>query len=344
VTQWRDAVVARSPFPVERTFLIGYALGHNGYILTPEDWLRGGFEPTINSWGPLEGEYLGERIVEVMALAATDTREDAAAGGADRVVPPSFTDTGVPDPDPAPRAGEVPASVPTEVWMRRGMHPATGQPSATIERVTGVARFVWIGEDPLSGTPRAAPRARGGRPPFEPVRRRSGRAVEDLDLLLVWTPIPLLQTGDPRTHYWALEWQAVGVEQGALEDRAGLPLGRYRFHVEGTGYSVDSAPFEVTRGAIDVRASLDGAAIAIDARYQPREGWRLLDLEGPADRDVPVLAGPLEVVIEQEGGGSEMVSVALTGPGLARVTPSGSGRVTRVVVRDRFGNEGAASL
>jgi neutral ceramidase len=343
VTQWRDAVVARSPFPVERTFLIGYALGHNGYILTPEDWLRGGFEPTINSWGPLEGEYLGERIVELMALAATDAREDAAAGGADRVVPPSFTDTGVPDPDPAPRAGEIPASVPTEVWMRRGVHPASGQPSATIERVTGVARFVWIGEDPLSGTPRVRlEREVGGS--FEPVRRRSGREVEDLDFLVVWTPVPLLQTGDPRTHYWALEWQAVGVEHGALEDRAGLPLGRYRFHVEGAGYTIDSAPFEITRGSIDVRASLEGAAIAIDARYQPREGWRLLDLEGPADRDVPVLAGPLEVVIEQEGGGSETVSAALTGPGLARVTPSGSGRVTRVVVRDRFGNEGVTSL
>ena len=227
--------------------------------------------------------------------------------------------------------------------MRRGVHPASGQPASTIERVTGVARFVWIGAAPLSGTPRARlEREVGGT--FEPVRRRSGREVEDLDLLLVWTPVPLLQTGDPRTHYWALEWQAVGVEQGALEERAGLPLGRYRFHVEGTGYAIDSAPFEVTRGPIDVRASLDGAAIAIDARYQPREGWRLLDLEGPADRDVPVLAGPLDVVIEQEGGGSETVSAALTGPGLARVSPSGSGRVTRVIVRDRFGNEGTASL
>lgn len=343
VTQWRDEVVLRSPFPVERTFVIGFALGHNGYILTPEDWLQGGFEPTINSWGPLEGEYLGERIVELMRLAATDMREDAASGGADRVVAPTFTDTGVPDPDRAPRAGEVPASVPMEVWMRRGAHPATGQPSPRIERVTGIARFVWIGEDPLSGTPRVRlEREVDGA--FQPVRRRSGREVEDRDLLLVWTPLPLLNTGEPRTHYWALEWQAVGFEHGPLEDRAGLPLGRYRFHVEGTGYTVDSAPFEVTAGPIDARASLDGATVAIEARYQPREGWRLLDLEGPADRDVPVLAGPLEVVLEREGGATETLSAPLTGPGLARVTPGAGARVTRVTVRDRFGNEGAASL
>jgi neutral ceramidase len=345
VTLWRDSVVARSPFPVERTFVIGYALGHNGYILTPEDWLRGGFEPTINSWGPLEGEYLGERIVELMALAATDAREDAAAGGADRVVAPTFEDRGVPaSPDPAPRAGEVPTTVPADVWMRRGVHPATGQPEPRIARVTGVARFVWIGEDPMAGTPRIRLEHEVGGT-FEPVRRRSGRVVEDLDLLMVWTPQPLLYTeGEPRTHYWTVEWQAVGFQHGELAERAGLPLGRYRFHVEGTGYAIDSASFEVVAGPIDVRASAMGPDLVLDARYQPREGWRLLDLEGAADRDVPVLAGPLEVTIEQEGGGSETVTAPLVGPGAARVTPSGSGRVTRVVVRDRFGNEGAVDL
>ncbi|MFO0710746.1 MAG: neutral/alkaline non-lysosomal ceramidase N-terminal domain-containing protein [Sandaracinus sp.] len=343
VTLWRDAVVARSPFPPGRTFVIGYALGHNGYLLTPEDWLRGGYEPSINSWGPLEGEYLGERIVELLALAATDVREDAAAGGADRVVAPSFTDTGVPDADPAPRAGEIPETIPTEVWMRRGIHPLTAQPSARVERVTGVARFVWIGEDPMTATPHVR-LEREVDGVFQPVVRRSGRVVEDRDLLLVWTPLPLLYTaGEPRTHYWTLEWQAVSWEHGVLEDRAGLPLGRYRFHVEGRDYVVDSAPFEVVPGAIDVHASVEGTSIAIDARYQPREGWRLLDLEGPADHDVPVLAGPLEIELLQEGGGSETQSAPLASPGIVRVTPSGSGRVIEVIVRDRFGNEGRAS-
>lgn len=343
VTLWRDAVVARSPFPVERTFLIGYALGHDGYILTAEDWLRGGFEPTINTWGPLQGEYLGERLGELLALAATDAREDAGSTGADRVVAPTFTDTGVPDADPAPRAGEVPSAVPIEVWLRRGAHPASGQPDASVPRVTGVARFVWIGEDPLSGTPHVRlEREVAGS--FAPVRRRSGRIVEDRDLLVVWTPLPLLYGGEPRTHYWTIEWQAVGWEHGDLAERAGLPLGRYRFHVEGTGYTIDSEPFEVVAGPLDVRARVEGAEIVVDALHQPREGWRLLDLEGPADRDVPVRAGPLEVVLAQEGGGSETITATLEAPGRARVTPSGSGRVVSVVVRDRYGNEGRASL
>lgn len=343
VTLWRDDVVRRSPFPRERTFLIGYALGHNGYLLTPEDWLRGGFEPTINSWGPLEGEYVSEQLGRLMQLAATPEREDATVGGTDRVVAPRFEDRGVPGPDPSPRAGEVPASVPAEVWMRRGARPARGQPEPRIPRVTGVARFVWIGEDPLAGTPRVRlEREVAGR--FEPVRRRSGRLVEDTDFIVVWTPVPLLYEGRPRTHYWALEWQAVSHEHGALEDRAGLPLGRYRFHVEGTGYALDSDPFEVVAGPIDVRVRLEGDAVVVEAFYQPEEGWRLLDLTGPADHDVPVLAGPLEVVIEREGGSTETVRAPLEAPGRARVVPTGSGRIQRVVVRDRFGNEGRASL
>lgn len=342
---WRDRLIERSPFPPERTFVLGYALGHNGYILTPEDWLRGGFEPTINSWGPLEGEYLAERLDELMDLAVSDAREDATTGGTDRVVP-FLPPDGAPAPDPAPMAGTVPATVPTEVWMRGGAHPITGQPSAAIERVNGVARLVWIGEDPMAGTPRVTlEREVDGA--FVTATRRSGRPVEDLDLIVVWTPQPLYFTETPRTHYWTVEWQAVAWHGApgldALEDRVGLPLGRYRFHVYGTGYAFQSDPFEVVPGTIDVAARREGAAIAIDARFQPREGWRLLRMEGLSNRDVPVEAGPLSIEIQHGADAPEIIEAPLTGPGVASVTPSGTGTITRVVVRDRFGNRGEAT-
>lgn len=345
VVPWRDYVARNSPVPEENTFVIGYALGHNGYILTPEDWLQGGFEPTINSWGPLEGQYLAERVLEVMELAVTPEREDAAAGGADRVVAGTFEDPRVPAPDAAPMAGTVPSTVPTEVYFRDRVQVAEAQPEATIERVDGVARFVWIGEDPLAGTPRVT-LEREVEGAFVPVRRRSGRAVQDLDLLMVWTPLPLEHTPDtPRTHYWTLEWQAVGWEIGTpLDERFGVPLGRYRFHVEGTGYALDSEPFEVVPGTIEVSATREGDAIAVQARMQPIEGWRLLRMEGLSNRDVPIESGPLSVTIEYESGEPETVEVPLSGPGTASVTPTGSGTVTRVVVRDRYGNEGAATL
>ena len=113
VVPWARGVRERSPFGYENTYVLGYAQGHNGYLLEPEDWLQGGFEPSINSWGPLEGAYLGERLVELLELAATDAREDATVDGADYVVAPTFDDGITRDADPAPMAGTVPDTVVT---------------------------------------------------------------------------------------------------------------------------------------------------------------------------------------------------------------------------------------
>lgn len=347
VVPWAAHVRASSSFPPERTIVLGYAQGHVGYILRPEDWLQGGFEPSINSWGPLEGELIAERLIELMALAASDAREDAAAGGADRVAPPAFTDGRVPAADEAPMAGAVPDEVPAEVYLRGGAHPARGQPEPTLERVHGVARFVWIGEDPLSGTPRVTlEREEGGA--FVPVTRRSGRAVEDLDLLLVWTPLPL-RWEEGRTHYWTLEWQAVSWHGApglsALPDRAGLPLGRYRFRVEGTGYAIESDPFEVVPAALSTSARADGGAVVIEAGFEAREGWRLLRMEGLSNRYVPIETGPVTIELGYASGESEtLTGVALEAPGVVRVTPASAGSVDRVVITDRFGNRGEASL
>jgi hypothetical protein len=251
------------------------------------------------------------------------------------------------DPDAAPMAGTVPESVPEEIYFRGGAHPSEGQPEATIPRVTGVSRFVWIGEDPLTGTPRVTlEREVDGA--WEPVTRRSGRPVRDLDLIVVWTPQPLLwREGEDRTHYWTVEWQAVSwfgaPDLADLADRPGVPLGRYRFHVEGTGYTLDSDPFEVVAGPMQVAARSEGGDLVIEAGYEPREGWRLLRMEGLSNRYVPSEAGPWTVELHYDDATSETLEdVALTGPGTASVTPAGT--VTRVVVRDRFGNEGETSL
>jgi neutral ceramidase len=342
---WRDHVVEGSPFPADHTFVLGYAMGHNGYLLTPEDWVLGGFEPSINSWGPLEGEYLAERVVEMLQLATTDAREDAAAGGVDRVVAAAFMD-GTPPADATPTAGTVPEAVPTEVYFRNHAHPAQAQPEARIERVNGVARFAWIGEDPLAGTPRVT-LEREVEGAFQPATRRSGRIVRDLDLLVVWTPQPLYRTdGTPRTHHWTAEWQAVswfgapGLD--GLEARAGVPLGRYRFHVEGTGYALDSTPFEVVPAPLEIRPRRDGASVTVEARMQPREGWRLLRMDGLSNRDVPVEAGPLRVEIRYATGMPETFEAALEGPCIVRVTPSRSEPWTELVVLDRFGNRGVS--
>ena len=344
LTLLADRVRELSPLAPEKTIVVGYAQGHVGYLLTAEDWLQGGYEPSINSWGPLEGEYVAERAADLLALAVTGEREDAAAGGVDRVASPVVDDADVPAPDPAPMAGTVPAAPPDGLYVRGRVALAGAQPAATVARVAGVARFVWIGEDPLAGTPRVTLQRETGPGRFADVVRRSGRPVSDGDLLLYWTPLPhRREPGAARTHYWIAEWQAVAVS-GDLEDRAGVPLGRYRFRVSGTGYAVTSDPFEVVDGPVQVTASVTGRAVAIDAGYAAPEGWRLLDLEGNSNELVPVRRGPVDVVLAYGDGTSDSFpGVVLDAPGRAQVTARAGATVAEVRLTDRFGNRGAGA-
>jgi neutral ceramidase len=351
VTLLADALRARSPMPPERTVVVGYAQGHVGYLLTPEDWLQGGYEPNINLWGPLEGEYLVEQSAALMALANTPMRENAAMGSVPRLPSPSSQPDTLAPPDMPAGAGTVPTTIPPEVFVRGRRILTSAQPPAMVPRLS-VATFVWLGDDPQRQNARVRLEREmpAGSGVFVPVRRRSGREVDDQDLLVTWTPIPLRSArGTPRTHYWVVEWQAVtpwgtsGLDDP--EDRAGLPLGRYRFHVEGAGWTLDSNAFEVIPGSLSVSATRSANAFTVSAGYDAREGWRLIASQGAQNRRVPLVRGPWTVVFEMDMGAprTEMV-----------MTPSAMGtatidlgpqvdRVRRIIVRDRFGNEGAVT-
>src|SRR5690606_31194172 len=60
-----DRLRAAGPHPGDRTILVGYAQGHIGYCLAAEDWVLGGYESSINGWGPLEAELVAERLLEL---------------------------------------------------------------------------------------------------------------------------------------------------------------------------------------------------------------------------------------------------------------------------------------
>lgn len=346
VTLLADHVRSFSPFSELQTIVVGYAQGHVGYLLTADDWLLGGYEPSINSWGPLEAEYIAERARDLMALAVTPEREDAAAGGVDRLATPQVTDDDLLPPDPAPMAGTVPATMYSGLYMRGHVVPADAQPAAQVGRVDGIARFVWIGEDPLAGTPLVTLQREVSPGVYEDVRRRSGRPVLDGDLLLVWTPDPLRRDGtNPRTHYWAVEWQPV-TWQGSADDRLGargsVPLGWYRFHVMGTGYSLDSAPFEVVPGSLQVTANVSGTAVGFTAHYAAVEGWRLLDTELglPSNGPVPVTVGPVTVLLSYDDATSETIETSIDAAGAGTVTARAGVSVTQVRVFDLWANSG----
>ncbi|MCE9575923.1 MAG: neutral/alkaline non-lysosomal ceramidase N-terminal domain-containing protein, partial [Deltaproteobacteria bacterium] len=262
-----DLARTNSPVDAAHTIVVGYAQGHVGYMLRPEDWVLGGYEPSVTFWGPLEAEYIEEQLAKLWPLAMTPTREDAAAAGATKLATKHVTDDLVVD-DPAPMAGTVPATVPAETWLRAGV-PASAQPLAQVPRVSGLATFVFHGDDPLIATPKVTLQREtaSGSGAYVDVTRHSGRVVDDGDFLLATTPQPLIRAaGGSQTHLWALEWQAVPwLGEVGLDDlgkRAALPLGKYRFHVIGKSWTLDSQPFEVVAGGLAGSATRNGPLVS----------------------------------------------------------------------------------
>jgi len=347
-----ERIRSQSPAGADNTIVLGYAQGFTGYSLTPEDWISGGFEASTNFWGPLEAEYLGERALELMDLALTSAREDGTEGGVDRISTPALDDSSIATDDPAPMLGTVPATRPDRVWLRTGAQTQS-QPDATIDRVSGHAVFTWVGEDPKAGTP-VVELQRETAPSsgiFEAIERRSGRVVSDAEVLLMYTPLPLRREDGPQTHYWSVEWQAVpwlGSPDGldALDAIAGVPLARYRFHVEGAGYALDSDPFDVVSAVLRVDAIVNGQSVVVGASVADPKGYRLLDMAVPSNGVVPLRSQTVSVTVAIDGGPAlSFPSVALDANGAATIDLGGqASSATQVSVEDRFGNSGSKAL
>ena len=334
-----DKLRAGSPVAADHTILVGYSQGHTGYMLTPEDWMMGGYEPSVTFWGPLEAEHVAEQLLAMMPLVLQPTRGDGTVDGTNRMAVPTVTD-GLDMDDPAPMAGTIPSPVPPDVWARTG-HPTDAQPAATIERVAGVATFVFIGDDPLVQTPhiRLDAETSPGSGVYMPVVRNSGRYVEDQDITLAYTPEPLQRSG-PQTHVWVVEWQAVpwlganGMD--SLDDRGGVPLGNYRFHVEGKSFAIDSAPFAVVQGGLAPTAKRS-STIDVTVNWNAPKGFRLMDMDLPSNAPVPVRSQTVTVAL-LDGSNATLSSASVSTDASGKVSVANNASATQVSVTDRFGN------
>lgn len=347
-----DKIRDESPVDLQHTIAIGYSQGHIGYCMTAEDWLHGGYESSVTFGGPLEAELVAEKLVELMPLAMMATRADGAAGGADRTVIAVPMDS-LPQDDPAPQAGTVPSSVSADLWMRSG-RPAQAQPVASVPRVHGLATFVWHGDDPLTKTPEVTLQREtsAGSGTYENVLRGSGRPVRDGDFILTYAPSPLIRESGAQTHIWSVEWQPVpwtGATAGldALDRRGALPLGKYRFHVVGDGWTLDSNAFDVVAGTLTVAATRNGNTITMASNWQAPKSFRLLDMNQNSNVAVPLRSQ--SVTITAYAAGNVMVGTpqTLTTDAQGRVSfdyGAAASTITRVDVRDGFDNTGASNL
>jgi len=337
---------SRSPVDADHTILVGYSQGHVGYMLRPEDWLMGGYEPSVTFWGPLAAEYIGEQLLDLLPLALMPTRQDGTTAGTTRVAVPTVMD-GLDIDNPAPMAGTIPATVPVDTWARTGT-PAQAQPAAMITRVGGIATFVWIGDDPLVKTPHVTLQAETspGSGMYADVQRRSGRVVADQDFTVAYTPEPLQRSG-PQTHVWVVEWQAVpwlgAPNLDSLDDRGGVPLGNYRFHVEGDGWKLDSNPFLVVPGGNSSTATRASGSIAVTASWSAPKGYRLMDMTLPSNGHVPVRSQ--QVTIELLDASNNVLGTATpTTDANGGATVPDNVSATQVRVTDRFGNIALVAL
>ena len=334
-----------SPIP-DKTIVVGYAQGHIGYMLRPEDWVLGGYEPSVTFGGPLEAELVAEKLAQLLPLAMTPMREDGTTAGTTRVATATITDDLEKD-EPAQMRGTVPATVPALVYARTGT-PTQAQPVATVQRVSGVATFTWIGDDPLTKTPRVTLQKETATPgSYANVTRRSGRPVEDMEIVVAYSPSPLQRSG-PQTHFWVAEWQAVpwvgmtGLD--TLDDRGGLALGNYRFHVEGAGWMLDSNPFAVVPGGVVLaQPTRTGGNVRTVVSWYAPKGWRLMDMV--ASSNTPVAVRSQQVSVELLTAADVVLSAQnLNTDGSGVVLVADNVAATKIRVYDRFGNSSVNPL
>lgn len=354
-----ETLAKRSPAGADRTFVVGYAQGHIGYLLGVENWLLGGYEPSINVYGPLEGEWLMERSLDLAKLAFSPERDDAEASGPaspgggrfDRLAFQTATPAVVPIAKTG-KAGTVPSTIPAGLFVRtRTTPPTKAQPEASIARVSGRATFVFYGGDPEEDTPLVTLEREEMPGVFAEVKTRSGRVLgsRGRDVLLTYTPQPVnAEPGKATGHLWAVEWQAVGWDR---KDKQGVdvaleaPLGRYRFtargKAEGKAYTLSSQPFEVAAdSAVRVKASRALSRLTITPVYPVGDGFRLLRLDSASDGE-PAVLGPIKLTLKSKKDGKwESSTPTSTGAPITVDTTLDVSMGIEVTVEDAAQNRG----
>ncbi len=251
---------------------VGYAQDHEGYLMLTEDWLLGGYEPSINVWGPLQGDHILDQSLLMSRALLTDEIEPAYAN--ELFAPWEWGPYELPvlTLDSTPDAGTLLDSPPEYLYsplldesdQDKGVNPDLSWQDE-VPRVQGLVQIAWKGGDPGVDLPRVVlERCEGGS--CTPATSRSGREIDSAgpDFTLGHTPDPLAPAEDEQVHYYLASWQAVG----HVNDRAGLPEGEYRLHVYGkraTGgsswpyqteeYEITSESFTVVPGELDLSLS-----------------------------------------------------------------------------------------
>ncbi len=308
------------PLGATTNLVVGYSQDHYGYLLEEEDWLHGGYEPTVSPWGWKFGPYL---INEVKTLV--DTRA---------------ADAGQPTPDvpatPAPTADET-----------HPVHDSMNAPHITLEPADGerltTHQLKFEGGDPGLGSPQVALEQKVNGT-FAPVQASAVRAiVNGPEIMLQYVANPSVAAHPElttRVHGWTALFETIPT----------TPVGEYRLVVTGKArvagavnpYRLESRTFTVTpsRQVADKREAklLADGRLAVTLRYPPNpteynsnhdvvRSYRVRDLNSDPRLGALVRGGSIRAQVTPPGGSAQALTLTWDAASDAYVgaLPSGSG-------------------
>lgn len=255
----RKLVAATAPLGAATVLPVGYSQDHYGYLLEEDDWLRGGYEPTVSAYGWKFGPYLLAQLEDFVAT--------------------------IDQPQTPPDLATLP-----EVTSPRLVTDSTGAPRVVTQPLDGERLSTHVlefeGGDPALGTPRVSLERQGGAS-FVPVQASSTRLViNGPELLLRYAATPTYRAepeATARRHLW----------QVAFETIPSTELGTYRLVARGKAkvagaevpYELPSASFVVTKNTsvgarVTARFTTDGR-YAVEARFPPNPTQYAMGLDDP---------------------------------------------------------------
>lgn len=238
-----------------KTLPIGYAQDHFGYLLEEDDWLRGGYEPTVSAFGWKFGPYL---LSEYEQFAATLEQSQTP-------------------PDVAPL---------TELTAPRTITNSLTAPNIVTEPLDGPRNtthvFVFEGGDPAFGLPRVALQQRVVAE-FEPVMASPTRPViNGPELMLRYEATPRFrddETATTRRHLWTVRFETI--PSTPLADYRLVVRGRAKTNGTDASYELVSRAFTVTRSTtsnVTLRVGA-GDRLTVEARFPPNPTQYASDID-----------------------------------------------------------------
>ena len=242
----RKALEERSGGKIKDLVVLGYSQDHHFYLLDEEDWWRGGYEASMNIWGPRFGDYILKHVTE-LALKLTAEKPTEETTG---ILPQDFYQL------------DLSPTVPREKTPQAGK--IIQQPPSSYKRLDLPMRFILSGGFLGVDNPTAILQRQEGGSFRDVTINATGRLYDDSSHRIIMS----YEKKDSEWHYsfW-------------FEEGEGFPEGVYRFRVAGQQWDGEKiVPYQTETQSFTVEATdklrlwgaaLDAGSLRVFVGYPP---------------------------------------------------------------------------